>query len=173
MLGAGNTAGLGKLCVEVSKTVCKMPWCSAVAPYLSRVNGSVETRRTKSNASSRPRNFATTDSHCNNTTDCCCYYYTAQHNHCTRTLSDMADMTEDVPMDTQDIEHETPPEDVFMAPSVHRTDELAGKSYSHFSDIPRLIADDMSKEVVLGVDEAGRGPVLGTLRRTSSRQHRD
>jgi ribonuclease H2 subunit A len=85
----------------------------------------------------------------------------------------MADITEDVPMDTQDIEQETPPEDVFMAPSIHRADELAGKSYSHFSDIPKLIADDMSKEVVLGVDEAGRGPVLGTLRCNLMRQHSD
>jgi ribonuclease H2 subunit A len=85
----------------------------------------------------------------------------------------MADITEDVPMDTQDVEQETPAEDVFMAPSVHRTDELAGKSYSHFSDIPRLIADDMSKEVVLGVDEAGRGPVLGTRSDALSRQHSD
>jgi ribonuclease H2 subunit A len=74
----------------------------------------------------------------------------------------MADTTEDVQMDTQEIELETPPEGVFMAPSIHRADDLAGKSYSHFSEIPKQIADDMSKEVVLGVDEAGRGPVLGT-----------
>lgn len=75
----------------------------------------------------------------------------------------MAETVEDVQMDTQEIEQETPPEDVFMAPSIHRADDLAGKSYSHFSEIPKQIADDMSKEVVLGVDEAGRGPVLGTV----------
>jgi|TARA_R110002003_G_scaffold1048_16_gene22308 ribonuclease H2 subunit A len=74
----------------------------------------------------------------------------------------MADTIEDVQMDTQEIEQETPPSDVFMAPSIHKEDILAGKSYSHFSEIPQQIADDMSKEVVLGVDEAGRGPVLGT-----------
>ncbi len=74
----------------------------------------------------------------------------------------MADTVEDVQMDTQDIEQETPPSDVFMAPSIYKEDILAGKSYSHFSEIPQQIADDMSKEVVLGVDEAGRGPVLGT-----------
>jgi ribonuclease H2 subunit A len=74
----------------------------------------------------------------------------------------MADLPEDAPMDTQEIEQETPPSDIFMAPSVHKADDLAGKSYSHFSEIPKQIADDMSMEVVLGVDEAGRGPVLGS-----------
>jgi ribonuclease H2 subunit A len=74
----------------------------------------------------------------------------------------MADLPEDAPMDRQEIEQETPPSDIFMAPSVHKADDLAGKSYSHFSEIPKQIADDMSMEVVLGVDEAGRGPVLGS-----------
>ncbi|KAJ8117247.1 hypothetical protein OPT61_g1511 [Boeremia exigua] len=73
----------------------------------------------------------------------------------------MADMPEDVEMDTQDIEQETPPDNVFIAPSVHKSDVLAGSSYSHFSPIPQQIADDMTTECVLGVDEAGRGPVLG------------
>jgi len=73
----------------------------------------------------------------------------------------MADILEDVQMDTQEVE-EAPPADVFMAPSIYKPDILAGKSYSHFSEVPQQIAADMSKEVVLGVDEAGRGPVLGT-----------
>lgn len=74
----------------------------------------------------------------------------------------MAESQEDVQMDTQDIEHETPPSDVFMAPSISKPGILSGNSYSHFSPIPKQIAEDMSREVVLGVDEAGRGPVLGT-----------
>lgn len=73
----------------------------------------------------------------------------------------MTESMEDVQMDTQDIALETPPDDVFIPPSVNKQDMLAGKSYSHFSDIPQQIANDMSREVVLGVDEAGRGPVLG------------
>lgn len=74
----------------------------------------------------------------------------------------MADTLEDVEMDTQEIEQETPPDNVFVAPSIYESDILTGKSYSHFSPIPQQIADDMSTECVLGVDEAGRGPVLGT-----------
>ena len=73
----------------------------------------------------------------------------------------MADTLEDVQMDTQETELETPPADIFMAPSVHKADVLAGKSYSHFSPIPAQIANDMATECVLGVDEAGRGPVFG------------
>lgn len=73
----------------------------------------------------------------------------------------MADTQEDVQMDSQAIEQETPPSDVFMAPSINKPDILAGKTYSHFSPIPTQISQDMQKECVLGVDEAGRGPVLG------------
>ncbi|KAF2755036.1 ribonuclease HI large subunit [Pseudovirgaria hyperparasitica] len=67
---------------------------------------------------------------------------------------------EDIPIETQEIELETPVEDVFMAPSIHRPEILSGASYSHFSPIPKTIEDDMTTECVLGIDEAGRGPVL-------------
>lgn len=63
--------------------------------------------------------------------------------------------------DSQDIALETPADDVFRAPSIHSTSILNGASYAHYSAIPKTIADDMATECVLGVDEAGRGPVLG------------
>ncbi|KAK5276407.1 hypothetical protein LTR16_011264, partial [Cryomyces antarcticus] len=62
--------------------------------------------------------------------------------------------------DAADVAQETPPDDVFMPPSIDKAKILAGRSYSHFTPIPSTIAADMSTECVLGVDEAGRGPVL-------------
>lgn len=61
----------------------------------------------------------------------------------------------------QDTAQETPAEDVFIAPSIHDKDILQGRSYTHHSTIPKAVADDPALECVLGVDEAGRGPVLG------------
>lgn len=63
----------------------------------------------------------------------------------------------------QDITLETPAEDVFIAPSIHRDEILVGRSYTHHSSVPKAITSDMSIECVLGVDEAGRGPVLGMV----------
>ena len=59
-------------------------------------------------------------------------------------------------------QEEVPTENIFIAPSIHEADILAGLSYTHCSPIPQLINDDLASiECVLGVDEAGRGPVLG------------
>lgn len=64
-------------------------------------------------------------------------------------------------IDSQDIAQETPAKDVFIAPSIHEQAILAGGSYTHHSPLPETLAIDLSTECVLGVDEAGRGPVLG------------
>ena len=65
--------------------------------------------------------------------------------------------------DLQDMGQETPVKDVFIAPSIHEQDILAGASYTHHTSLPDLIAKDSSTSCVIGVDEAGRGPVLGNL----------
>lgn len=62
---------------------------------------------------------------------------------------------------SQDLAQETPVDDVFMAPSIDRDQIKAGTSYTYMSPIPETVKTDMSTECVLGVDEAGRGPVLG------------
>ena len=62
---------------------------------------------------------------------------------------------------SQDITQKTPSQNVFIAPSIHEPAILNGASYTHHSPIPETITRDTSTECVLGVDEAGRGPVLG------------
>ena len=64
-------------------------------------------------------------------------------------------------LDTQDIAQETPAENVFIAPSISPDQILNGASYTYHSPIPPLIAENPDIECVLGIDEAGRGPVLG------------
>ena len=63
--------------------------------------------------------------------------------------------------ESQVIAQETPVEDVFAPPSICDHDIIAGESYTYHTALPRRIADEMLTECVLGVDEAGRGPVLG------------
>lgn len=64
-------------------------------------------------------------------------------------------------LDSQEIAQETPAENVFIPPSIDDKQILNGQSYTYHSTIPEVVAEDMTTECVLGVDEAGRGPVLG------------
>lgn len=72
----------------------------------------------------------------------------------------MEDVQGDLP-ESQAVAEETPAENVFIPPSIDRVRVLSGESYTHLSPVPDSVTADTSIECVLGVDEAGRGPVLG------------
>lgn len=73
----------------------------------------------------------------------------------------MDDLAEET-LDPQQIAEETPTDNVFIPPSITHSRVVSGESYTYHSPVPKTLLDDMTTECVLGVDEAGRGPVLGT-----------
>ena len=70
------------------------------------------------------------------------------------------DDVQDEQLDSQNA-RETPAGNVFIPPSIDKARVLSGDSYTHRSAMPSTISVELSTECVLGVDEAGRGPVLG------------
>ena len=70
-------------------------------------------------------------------------------------------------MDTENRQEDTP----FIIPSIDEIQIFAGRSYAYFSTVPEILTTDPSTECVLGIDEAGRGPVLGELHLSYSSLH--
>ncbi|KAK4187579.1 ribonuclease H-like domain-containing protein [Podospora australis] len=76
----------------------------------------------------------------------------------------MADETMEDPVS---LEIETPPSEsaLFIPPSILAPALLAGESFTHFSPVPPSLkaSSPDAVPVCLGIDEAGRGPVLGPM----------
>lgn len=66
-----------------------------------------------------------------------------------------------------DLSENIPVSSAFIPPSIHHESLISGASYIHHTETPSLVTtlkdDTPGTECVLGVDEAGRGPVIGPM----------
>lgn len=81
--------------------------------------------------------------------------------------SSEASMPPSVEDDQPELSEDIPVRAVLTPPSIHHESLISGASYAHYTEIPSLVTTlkdgTPGTECVLGVDEAGRGPVIGPM----------